>query len=445
MRHLPCSTSTAPGTISPGMQVTMLSGDMDPLNGWLTGARVLLVDDQPANLKYLRHVLETEGYGELIAYEDAEEALDRFSDIDPDVVIVDLWMGRLDGFDFIARVLERQPPGTYLPILVATGDHTPDARRRALSAGARDFLTKPLSPAEVRLRVRNLLETRFLHEQMREHNATLEERVAERTLELEDARLEVLYRLARAAEFRDDQSGQHTLRVGRVAGRLAQVLGLAEDAQQLIARAAPLHDIGKIGIPDTVLLKQDRLNAQERAIIQSHTTIGADILSGSRFALLQLAEEIALSHHERWDGAGYPHGLAHDSIPLSGRITAVADVFDALTHERPYKQAWTVKEALTEIEACAGSHFDPAVVEALLRIAPELRVLESNAESVAAPPPRHIVMAAAPAPPDPATLATLRMLQEERDDLAREVMELRQQLTQQEPKVVRVRRWTQPN
>ena len=423
----------------------MLSGDMDPLNRWLSRARVLLVDDQPANLKYLRHVLETEGYGELIAYEDSVEALDCFEEINPDVVIVDLWMGRLDGFDFIAQVLERLPPSTYLPILVATGDHTPEARRRALSAGARDFLTKPLSPAEVRLRVRNLLETRFLHEQMREHNATLEERVAERTLELEDARLEILYRLARAAEFRDDQSGQHTLRVGRIAGRLAQVLGLAEDEQQLIARAAPLHDIGKIGIPDTVLLKQDRLDTAERTVIESHTTIGADILSGSRFALLQLAEEIALSHHERWDGAGYPNGLAQERIPISGRITAVADVFDALTHERPYKKAWTVKDALREIEASAGSHFDPAVVEALLRIAPELRVLEASTAALETPPPRHIVMAPAGSGPDMAALATLRLLQEERDALVREVAELRQQIAQQEPNVVRVRRWTQPN
>ncbi|MGH9371085.1 MAG: response regulator, partial [Vicinamibacterales bacterium] len=172
----------------------MLSGDLDPLNDWLTRARVLLVDDQPANLKFLRHVLETEGYGELIAISDSVEALDRFEELAPDLIIVDLWMGRLDGFDFIARVREIEEAGSYLPILVATGDHTPEARRRALSAGARDFLTKPLSPAEVRLRVRNLLETRFLHEQLRDHNATLEDRVAERTHELEDARLEILYR-----------------------------------------------------------------------------------------------------------------------------------------------------------------------------------------------------------------------------------------------------------
>jgi putative two-component system response regulator len=425
----------------------MLTGELDPLGEWLSRARVLLVDDQAANLTFLRHVLETEGYGELIAMTDSGEALDRFGELDPDLVITDLWMGPLDGFDFIAGVQQLLPAGSYLPILVATGDPTPEARRRALSAGARDFLTKPVSPAEVRLRVRNLLETRFLHEQLRTHNATLEERVTERTHELEEARLEILYRLARAAEFRDDHTGRHTLRVGRIAGRIAQVLGLAADAHELIGRAAPLHDIGKIGIPDSVLLKQDRLAPAERAVIQSHTIIGADILSGSRFALLQLAEQIALSHHERWDGQGYPHGLAGDTIPLAGRIVAVADVFDALTHDRPYKAAWTVRDALGEIEACAGSQFDPAVVEALLRIAPELGVLETGVTDAVVLP--YAVRPAAAPEPTAAdaddTLAAVRRLRQERDDLAHELAELRQQIALHESRVVRVRRWAQPN
>ena len=209
-----------------------------------------------------------------------------------------------------------------------------------------------------------------------------------------------------------------------------------------------------------MLLKQDRLNAREREIIQSHTIIGADILSGSRFELLQLAEEIALSHHERWDGLGYPHGLAREKIPLAGRIVAVADVFDALTHDRPYKNAWTPREALTEIEAQSGSQFDPSVVEALLRIAPEMRVLETHVEAdEALPRSGHLVTAPPTAAPDAATMATLRLLEEERDELARELAELRQQVMPQEPtgvqqvpgivqqvqKVVRIRRWTQPN
>lgn len=401
----------------------MESNQADELSHWLSRARVLIVDDEPANLTYLRHVLETEGYAELTTVSDSVEALDRLHAIDPDVIIVDLWMPRMDGFEFITRALEPLPAGTYLPILVVTGDPTSEARRRALSLGARDFLTKPLSPSEVRLRVRNLMETRFLHQQLRQHNLLLEHRVDERTMELEAARLEILYRLARAAEFRDDVTGRHTLRVGRLSGRMAHVLGLSEEQAQLIERAAPLHDIGKIGIPDAVLLKPDRLDLQERAVMEAHTVIGADILSGSCYPLLQLAEEIALSHHERWDGLGYPQSHAGEAIPLAGRIVAAADVFDALTHERPYKPAWTVRQALAEIEGAAGTQFDPDVVEALLRVAPEAPRIE--AEATAAAEPRRVVPASA-AVTDFNTAALIRDLRQERDALAAEVEQLRQ-------------------
>lgn len=415
----------------------------EALKQWLSRARVLVVDDEAANLTFLRRVLETEGYGELVTLPDPCDALERFDELAPDVILVDLWMPRVNGFEFIERVRERVPATTYLPILVATGDPTSEARRRALSLGARDFLTKPLSPSEVRLRVRNLLETRFLHERLKAHNCQLEERVRARTVELEEARLEVLYRLARAAEFRDDLTGQHTLRVGRLSARLAQVLGLGAEASQLIERAAPLHDIGKIGIPDAVLLKPGRLDGPEREVIESHTTIGADILSGSGFPLVQLAEEIALSHHERWDGLGYPRGLAGRDIPIAGRIVAVADVFDALSHERPYKPAWSMRETLAEIEVCAGSQFDPAVVDALLRVAPEAGVIEAEVDAAAAG--RRLAAPASFAPPPQAMAAALvQRLHEERDALAREVVELRQQLARREGLVDPQRRRRRP-
>jgi putative two-component system response regulator len=412
----------------------MHSTESDALDQWLSHARVLLVDNEPANLTFLRHVLETEGYGELIAMTDAAEAVERLRELDPDVIVVDLWMRHLDGFEFIARVQDLVPAGTYLPILVATGDPSPEARRRALSLGARDFLTKPLSPSEVRLRVRSLMETRFLHERLRRHNLRLEQRVDERTLELEEARLEILYRLARAAEFRDDLTSQHTLRVGRLSGRIAQVLGLGAEQAELIGRAAPLHDIGKIGVPDAVLLKRARLDEQERAVIEKHTIIGAEILSGSGYPLLQLAEEIALSHHERWDGLGYPRALAGDAIPVAGRIVAVADVFDALTHERPYKEAWTVRQALAEIEAQAGTQFDPAVVEALLRVAPETRAMEIEINASAEA--RRTAPGAGPTeartdvviPAAAVSMMAMQRLQEERDTLAREVERLSRRL-----------------
>ena len=418
------------------------SSEQNSLDIWLSTARLLLVDDEPANLEFLGHVLAPEGYGEVIAIADPIEAVERYEELRPDLLIVDLMMPQLDGLGVIARVRAQQPNGSYVPILVATGDPTPDARRRALSAGARDFLTKPLSPAEVRLRVRNLLETRYLHEQLRQYNEVLEDRVAERTWELEQARLEVLVRLARAAEFRDDQTGQHILRVGLLSRRLAQVLELPAEACELIGRAAPLHDVGKIGIPDAILLKPGVLDVNEFAVMQSHTVMGAEILSGSQSPLLQVAEEIALSHHEWWNGDGYPQKRSGESIPLSARIVAVADVFDSLSHERRYKHAWTLRETIEYVEANAGRQFDPAVVRALVRVSPEASALECSAraslEWSLVRPARNGNGHAAPAAGSPLMATRLHALQAERDALAREVARLRQQLAQQESAATRV-------
>lgn len=397
--------------------------------------RILIVDDEPANTEFLRHVLQPEGYGELVEFTDAVAALDSLKQDRPDLVLLDLMMPDCDGYQFLEHLRAHIGTSDYLPVLVVTGDTSAEAQRRALSLGARDFLTKPLSPADVRLRVRNLLETRFLQQQLREYNALLEDRVAERTQELEAARLETLDRLARAAEYRDDDTGQHTQRVGRVAGRLAEVLGETQERVQLLRRAAPLHDIGKIGTPDAILLKPGRLTEQERMTMQEHTRIGAEILSGSRFPLLQLAEQIALIHHERWDGKGYPNALAGEDIPLAGRIVAVADVFDSLTHERPYKGAWSVKDALKELQACAGSQFDPAVVEAMLRIAPEAGVLDGHGENGTMPRAstngRGRGITSEPvAEPD-----TLDALQAEREELRRQVRNLTRKVARRDARI----------
>jgi putative two-component system response regulator len=345
--------------------------------------RILVIDDEDMNIEMVRRILEPEGFARLIATTDPRRALDLYREHRPDLILLDLKMPHLDGHEVLALFREEIPPETYLPILVLTSDGSSEAKRIALSGGARDFLTKPLSPIEVRLRIRNQLETRFLHLALKDQNRWLEERVRERTVELtrrtvelEEARVEILERLARAAEFRDDETGLHTQRVGRAAALLAQGLGIGPVEVELIRRAAPLHDIGKIGIPDAVLLKGGRLSPEEFEVMKTHTLIGADILSGSNLPLLATGREIALSHHEHWDGSGYPAGLAGEAIPLSARAVAVADVFDALTHPRPYKAAWTVEAALDEIGREAGRQFDPEMARVFTTLHREGRVAE---------------------------------------------------------------------
>jgi putative two-component system response regulator len=249
-----------------------------------------------------------------------------------------------------------------------TADLDPATKQRALAMGAKDFVHKPFDPVDVQLRIRTLLETRFLYLRIQAQNHILEARVEERTRALEDAQLEIIERLAIAAEFRDDNTGQHTKRVGQTAALVAQQLGWSDAEVNLIRRAAPLHDVGKIGIPDTILAKPGKLTVEEFDVIKTHTGIGARILSGSRFPVLQMAEQIALTHHERWEGAGYTASMRKDSIPLTGRIVAVADVFDALTHQRPYKPAWPLSDAVAEIERQRGRQFDPKVADAFLRV-----------------------------------------------------------------------------
>jgi putative two-component system response regulator len=263
---------------------------------------------------------------------------------------------------------------------------TQTSKRRALAAGATDFLSKPVDPVELPLRVRNLLKTRklelglaaqasLLETQVRERTrelatqaAMLEARVQKRSREIDRAQFDALACLAVAAEFRDDTTGQHTLRVGQMAARLARRLDLDGIQVETLRQTAPLHDVGKIGAPDHILLKPAALSAEEWKAMQQHTVIGSRILARHRSPLFKMAAQIALTHHERWDGSGYPRGLAGEAIPLEGRIVALADVFDALTHDRPYKQAWSLSRALAEIEQQAGHQFDPALVTAFLSL-----------------------------------------------------------------------------
>ncbi len=335
---------------------------------FLAHARILIVDDQPANLALLTRLLASRGYGQAVGTTDPREALQRLAAELPDLLVLDLHMPGVDGFEILAHVKALVPPGEYFPVLVVTADRDPDARKRALQVGARDFVAKPFNSIEILLRIHNLLETRYLQRQLTTQNRELETLVRLRTQELEDSRLEILARLALAAEYRDDNTGEHTRRVGATAARIAQQLGMAAAQVELIERAAPLHDIGKIGLPDAVLLKPGVVTPDEFALIQTHTTIGAHILSRSKVPLLQLAEVIARSHHERFDGEGYPNQLVGGAIPLAGRIVALADAFDAMTHARPYKRTLSYDEALAEVANERGRHFDPEVAEAFLRV-----------------------------------------------------------------------------
>ena len=329
-------------------------------------ARILIVDDEVANVDVLRRLLERSGFTRVESTNDPREAANLYVRLRPDLILLDLHMPHMDGLEVLDR-LNQLAEASYLPILMLTGDMAPEARREALSRGAKDFVNKPFHSDEVLLRIRTLLETRFLYLQIQSQNQMLEAKVRERTRELESAQVEIIERLARAAEFRDDNTGQHTERVGRMAALIAREIGLSDATVSLIRRAAPLHDVGKIGIPDAILLKLGKLTEPEFALVKTHTTIGARILSGSRFSLLRMAEEIAFSHHEHWNGEGY-EGLKGDAIPLAGRIVAVADVFDALIQKRPYKQAWPVADAIAEVTRQRDRQFDPKLVDGFLAV-----------------------------------------------------------------------------
>ncbi len=330
-----------------------------------SNARILIVDDVEANIRLLERSLRQAHYEQLKTTTDSRQVLTLYRDWRPDLLLLDLMMPNLDGFAIMDALRPLVPAGDYFPILVLTSDATPEVKRRALASGATDFVMKPFDLVEVLLRIKNLLHSRELHAELQRQNSVLEDRVRERMRDLEHAHLETLERLALAAEYRDDLTNQHARRVGQLAARLALALSLSPELCQLIERAAPLHDVGKIGVPDTILLKPAPLTEEEREIVKTHTTIGAKIMSGATSPLLQMAEAVAHTHHERWDGTGYPRGLAGDAIPIAGRIVAVADAFDAMTTARPYRAPLDPAAAIVEICAHSGTAFDPAIVAVL--------------------------------------------------------------------------------
>jgi putative two-component system response regulator len=330
--------------------------------------RILIVDDEPANVRLLRRMLGCAGCTDVFSTSDPREAVALSISCVPDAILLDLNMPFLDGITLLGHLTEQYPCRITMPILVLTADSSVETRRLALQSGASDFLTKPLDAVEVALRIGNHLRCRTLHLQSLENNAILEARVKARISDLEDAQAEILVRLSEATESRDDQTAGHVERMASMAAEIAVEMGICPAEVELLRRAARLHDIGKVSVPDSILLKSGKLTDSEFAIMREHAARGAHVLRGSRLPVLICAEHIAHFHHERWDGNGYPEGLAGSAIPMCARIAAVADVFDALTSDRPYKDAWCLEAAWAEIHRTCGSHFDPRVVEAFDRV-----------------------------------------------------------------------------
>jgi putative two-component system response regulator len=353
--------------------------DIEPA---IRSARILIVDDVDANVEMLQETLEIDGYDNVVSTTSSGQALTMVAAQRFDLILLDMRMPEIDGHEFIrrAKLLFPEEP---LPVLILTAQTDEETRRRALAAGVRDFVTKPFLLWELLHRVRNALELQVRHDRTRLINQELESRVRTRTREVEDTRREVIRRLAGAGEFRDNETGQHVVRMSHFAHHLALAAGLDEAEAAMLRDAAPLHDIGKIGIPDAILLKPGRLTPEEWVIMQRHAAIGGEILANSGFDLLDLARIIAVTHHEKWDGSGYPAGLRGEEIPYPGRIVAIADVFDALTSERPYKPSWPVERAVALITEEAGRHFDPALAQLFVRELPAILEIKDRFRDLA--------------------------------------------------------------
>ena len=324
-------------------------------------AKLLIVDDNLTNVILLQKLLESVGFTDVEGVTDPREVKPKHDEKHYDLILLDIRMPHLDGYGVMMQLKESVPDGDYLPVMVLTAQTDQETKLKALEHGAQDFLHKPFDQVEVLTRIRNMIEVRLLHNQVRDQNLILEERVKERTAELEQTRLDVVRCLGRAAEYKDNETGAHVIRMSTAAKMLAELIGLDQRTCDLLLHAAPMHDIGKIGIPDDVLLKPGKLTPEEFDVIKLHAEMGAEILGDHPTELMQMAREVALTHHEKWDGSGYPNGLKGEEIPITGRITALADVFDALTSSRPYKKAWSTEDAVKFIADNAGSHFDPAL------------------------------------------------------------------------------------
>lgn len=325
--------------------------------------QVLIVDDTEINLILFDALIRKLGECESKTFSRSADGLAWAQANDPDLVIVDYMMPELDGIEFIRR-LRKTPGKESVPILMITANDQKQVRYRALDVGATDFLTKPVDKIEFLARANNMLALSDVRKKLADRAAWLAEEVRKATTEIIERERETVIRLSKAAEYRDPETGSHILRMAHYSALIARGLGLSVSEQELLLEAAPMHDIGKVGIADNILLKPGRLNPDEFEIMKQHAIYGFEILKGSSSRVLQAGAAIARGHHEKFDGTGYPHGLKGQDIPIFSRIVAVADVFDALMSERPYKRAWTLERSVEYIRTHAGTHFDPTCVAA---------------------------------------------------------------------------------
>lgn len=336
---------------------------------------ILVVDDTPENIDVLGGLLRDQF--KVKAALNGERAL-KIAEADPQpvMILLDIMMPGMDGYE-VCEKLKANPVTAKIPVIFVTAKNQDEDERRGFELGAVDYITKPFSPSVVHARVKT-------HLALYDQNIALEQKVRERTSELNETRLEIIRRLGRAAEFKDNETGLHVIRMSHYARLIAEALDYGDDFTDLIFNAAPMHDIGKIGIPDHVLLKPGKLDDAEWEVMRKHPEFGAEIIGEHDSELIRLSKEIALTHHEKFDGSGYPKGLKGNEIPISGRIVAIADVFDALTTERPYKKAWSVEDAIKLIDDSSGSHFDPELVAIFHTVLSEvLEIKERYAESTA--------------------------------------------------------------
>ncbi|WP_428355415.1 HD domain-containing phosphohydrolase [Methyloprofundus sp.] len=326
-------------------------------------ATLLIVDDTPENIDVLRGILKQD-YKIKVASNGEKALRIAQSESAPDLILLDIMMPEMDGYEVCKRLKTNYATAKIPVIFVTAKDETAD-ESLGFDIGAVDYITKPVSPPLVLRRVRTQLS---LYDEKR----LLDEVVKERTKELDQTRLQIIQRLGRAAEYKDNETGMHVIRMSHYSKLLGLANGMSEEEADLLLNAAPMHDIGKIGIPDKILLKPGKLDEHEWKIMKTHPQMGADILGSDNSVLLNLARDIALTHHEKWDGSGYPNGLKGEEIPLHARIVAIADTFDALTTVRPYKHAWLVADAIDLLKQEAGSHFDPELMDKFLSIMPQI-------------------------------------------------------------------------